>query len=435
MIRAIEETWPREHLAVVQLERLKKQVKKAWDLVPLYRKKMEDKGVTPEDIQSLEDIQKLPFIVKQDFRDAYPFGLLAVPRSELTRIHASSGTTGKPTVVGYTANDMKMWTESVTRMVVCAGARPDDVVQNCFGYGMFTGALGLHYGLENLGCSVVPSSVGNTKRQLMYLRDFGATILVATPSYALYLAEQAIEEGYDPQKDFKLRLGLLGGEGLTEGMRKELQDLWGKDFLPTQNYGMSELNGPGLSGECPELCGMHVQEDLFYVEIIDPVTEEVLPEGEQGELVVTCLLKEAMPLIRYRTRDLTSLDSSPCACGRTTQRMSAIAGRSDDMLVIRGVNVFPNQIAEVVESTEGIGSQFEIIVDRVNHLDTFEVKVELVDAALLESYGRLETLRNEIKHKVRTITGLNAKITILAPRSLERSTGKAKRVHDLRKTK
>lgn len=432
MIRAVEETWPREHLARVQLERIRNQVRRAWDHVPLYRKKMEDAGVKPDDIVNLDDVRHLPFLNKQDFRDVYPFGLLAVSRDEIVRIHASSGTTGKPTVVGYTKNDMTMWTESVTRTVVAAGARPDDVAQISFGYGMFTGALGLHYGLENLGCAVIPASVGNTQRQLMYLQDYGATVLIATPSYALYLAEQAIEEGYKPAEDFKLRLGLLGGEGLTEGMRRELIELWGEQFLPTQNYGMSELNGPGMAGECTELTGMHVHEDLFYVEIIDPITGEVLPEGEEGELVVTLLTKEAMPLVRYRTHDLTTLDSSPCPCGRTTARISAMAGRSDDMLLIRGVNVFPNQIAEVIDETEGISAVFEIHLDRVKHLDTFEVKVELVDAAFLESYAKLEAMRSELVHKIRTITGLSAKISILAPRSLKRFEGKARRVYDLR---
>ena len=433
MIWAKEETLSRAEMEELQLLRLKETVGRVYDKVPAYREKMEKEGLKPADIKSLADLSKLPFTNKQDLRDNYPFGLFAVPKTELVRVHASSGTTGKPTVVGCTKKDMEMWTDAVTRIAVMGGASKEDVAQICFGYGMFTGALGLHFGLENLGATVCPTSSGNTEKQLMYMKDFETTILVATPSYALHIAELAYKIGLDPKKDLKIKIGLFGGEGMTEPMRDEMLKLWGEDMLVTQNYGMSELIGPGVSGECPELCGMHINEDLFLPEIIDPDTGEVLPKGEKGELVITCLKKEALPLIRYRTKDITRLMYEPCACGRTLVRMENLSGRSDDMLIIRGVNVFPSQIEEVILKISEIGPHYEITVDRKNHLDYMEIKVELIDDSLLDSYSALEELEKKINHQLRTILGLVATIKIVAPNSLTRFEGKAKRVTDLRK--
>ncbi|MBO5199538.1 MAG: phenylacetate--CoA ligase [Lachnospiraceae bacterium] len=432
MIWAKEETLSRREIEEIQLAKLKATVARVYEKVPAYRAKMDEIGMKPEHVQSLADLKKLPFTVKKDFRDNYPFGLFAVPKEELVRIHASSGTTGKPTVVGYTRNDMKMWTENVTRIAVMGGATEKDVAQICFGYGMFTGALGLHFGLENLGATVCPTSSGNTQKQLMYMKDFGTTLLVATPSYALHIGEVAKEMGIDPKKDLKVKIGLFGGEGMTEPMRQEMYKLWGEDMKVTQNYGMSELIGPGVSGECLELCGMHVNEDHFIPEIIDPVTGEVLPPGEKGELVITCLSKEALPVIRYRTKDISRLMYEPCKCGRTTVRMENLSGRSDDMLIIRGVNVFPTQIEEVLLGVPEIGPHYEIIVDRKNHLDTMEIKVEFTDDTLLDSYAKLGALEKSIKSRLKVVLGLDAAIKLVAPRSLQRFEGKAKRVTDLR---
>lgn len=433
MIWAKEETLPRKEIEKLQLERLQATVKRVYEKVPAYRAKMDEVGIKPEDIESLKDLKRLPFTTKQDLRDNYPFGLFAVPKRDLVRIHASSGTTGKPTVVGYTRNDIKMWTENVSRIACLGGATADDVAQICFGYGMFTGALGLHYGLENIGASVCPTSSGNTQKQIMYMKDFETTLLVATPSYALHIAEVAIQMGIDPAKDLKVRTGLFGSEGMTEPMRQEMYKLWGKNITITQNYGMSELIGPGVSGECLELCGMHINEDHFIPEIINPETGEVLPPGEKGELVVSCITKEALPLIRYRTRDITRLFYEPCKCGRTTARMENLSGRSDDMLKIRGVNVFPSQIEEVLLKVPEIGAHYEIVVDRKNHLDTMEIKVELADESLLDSYEKLGELERRIKSNLRVVLGLDAMIKLVAPRSLQRFEGKARRVTDLRK--
>ncbi len=393
---------------------------------------MDQAGVICDDIKSLDDLHKLPFTVKQDMRDNYPYGMFTVPRRELVRIHASSGTTGKPTVVGYTRNDMAIWTECVSRIACMGGASEDDVAQISFGYGMFTGALGLHYGLENIGASVIPVSSGNTQKQIMYMQDFGTTLLVATPSYALHIGEVAKDMGIDPAKDLNVKIGLFGGEGMTEPMRDEMHRLWGSDMKATQNYGMSELIGPGVSGECLELCGMHINEDHFIPEIINPDTGEVLPPGEKGELVISCITKEALPLIRYRTGDISRLFYEPCKCGRTTVRMENLSGRSDDMLIIRGVNVFPSQIEEVLLKIDEIGPHYEIVVDRVNYLDTMEIKVELADESLLDSYAMLGELENRIKFNLRTVLGLDAVIKLVAPRSLRRFEGKARRVTDLR---
>lgn len=435
MIWAKEETLPRKKLEQLQLVRLQETVKKIYEKVPAYRNKMEEAGLKPEDIKSLNDLRKLPFTTKQDLRDNYPYGLFAVGKKELVRVHASSGTTGKPTVVGYTKKDLETWSECVSRIAVMGGASSDDVAQISFGYGMFTGALGLHYGLENIGAAVCPASSGNTQKQIMYMQDFEATLLVATPSYALHIAEVARQMGMDPAKDLKVRIGLFGGEGMTEPMREEMYKLWGREMKVTQNYGMSELIGPGVSGECLELCGMHINEDHFIPEIINPETGEVLPEGEKGELVISCITKEALPLIRYRTRDISRLMYEPCKCGRTTVRMENLSGRSDDMLIIRGVNVFPTQIEEVLLKVPEIGAHYEIIVDRVNHLDTMEIKVELADESLLDSYALLGELERRIKSNLRVVLGIDAMIKLVTPRSLQRFEGKARRVTDLRKNK
>ncbi len=431
MIWSKVETLPRSEIEKIQLERLKETVKRVYEKVEPYRKKMDELGVKPEDINSLSDLSRLPFVTKQDMRDNYPFGLFAVPKDELVRIHASSGTTGKPTVVGYTKGDMDTWTECVSRIACAGGAEPSDVAQICFGYGMFTGALGLHYGLEKIGCAIVPSSTGNSEKQLMYMKDFGTTLLVATPSYALRLAEVAREMGIDPQKDLNVKIGLVGSELLTDAMREEMHKYWGKDMLVTSNYGMSELMGPGVSGECQYMCGMHINEDFFIPEIIDPETGEVLPEGEWGELVITCIKKEALPLIRYRTKDLTRLYYEKCKCGRTTCRMENLSGRSDDMLKIRGVNVFPSQIEEVVLSVEGLGPHYEIIVEREGYADKLTVRVEL--AKLTDSFSEIEKIEKNVRNKLKVILGLDAKIQLESPNTLARFEGKAKRVKDLRK--
>lgn len=434
MIWAKEETLSRKEIQEIQLHRLKEQVAWSYERVAPYRAKMDELGVRPEHIQSLADLKYLPMTVKQDFRDNYPFGLFAVEREELQRIHASSGTTGKPTVVGYTAEDMKNWTECVSRIACMGGATKKDMAQICFGYGMFTGALGLHAGLENIGATVAPTSSGNTKKQIMFMQDLGTTLLVATPSYALHIGEVVRSMGLDPQKDLSLKIGLFGGEGMTEGMRQEMHNIWGEDFKVTQNYGMSELNGPGMSGECLELCGLHINEDHFIAEIINPETGEVLPEGEKGELVVTCLTKKALPMIRYRTKDITRLTCEPCKCGRTTARMENLSGRSDDMLIIRGVNVFPTQIEEVLLNIEGVAPHYMIEVSRTGHLDTMEIQVELADGSLLDSYGALEALEKRIHSGLRSVLGLDAGIKLVAPGTLPRFEGKAKRVIDNRKS-
>ncbi len=430
MIWSKNETLSREEMRRIQLCRLKETVQRVYERVPAYKKKMDEAGVCPEDIQCLEDLSKLPFVTKADLRDNYPFGLFAVPKDELVRIHASSGTTGKPTVVGYTQADLDTWTECVSRIACAGGAKPTDVAQICFGYGMFTGALGLHYGLENIGAAIVPSSTGNSEKQLMYMKDFETTLLVATPSYALRLAEVARQIGIDPKQDLKVKIALVGSELLTDAMREEMHKWWGDDVLVTSNYGMSELMGPGVSGECEYMSGMHINEDFFIPEIIDPNTGEVLPEGEWGELVITCIKKDALPLIRYRTKDITRLTYEPCPCGRTTVRMANLCGRSDDMLKIRGVNVFPGQIEEVVLQVEGLGPHYEIIVERDGYTDILTVRVELLHAT--DSYKDLQAIEKTVRGKLKTVLGLDAKVKLESPNTLARFEGKAKRVKDLR---
>ena len=430
MIWSKEETLPREQIEKIQLERLQETVNRVYERVPAYRKKMDELGVKPSDIKELKDLAKLPFVTKQDMRDNYPFGLFAVPKDKLVRIHASSGTTGKPTVVGYTQSDLETWTECVSRIACMGGATEKDVAQICFGYGMFTGALGLHYGLEKIGAAIVPSSTGNSQKQIMYMQDFETSLLVATPSYALRLAEVALEMGVDPKKDLGVKIALVGSELLTDAMREEMHKFWGEDILITSNYGMSELMGPGVSGECLEHCGMHINEDYFIPEIIDPKTGEVLPAGEQGELVITCIKKEGLPLIRYRTKDITRLFYEKCKCGRTFCRMENLSGRSDDMLKIRGVNVFPSQIEEVVLSFAELGPHYEIILERDGYLDKLTVKVELAHST--DSFSELERIKKNVQNKLKTILGLDANVMLESPNTLQRFEGKAKRVKDLR---
>lgn len=423
------ECMSRSSMKELQLERLKTSVNMAYNNVPMYKRKFDEIGLKPEHILTLKDIEKIPFTTKNDLRDNYPYGLFAVPLKKIVRLHASSGTTGKPIVVGYTQKDMDNWTENIARLVVAAGGREEDVAQVVFGYGLFTGGFGLHYGLEKVGITVIPSSSGQSERQLMLMEDFGTTILVGTPSYALYLAEIADEMGMDKSK-LKLRLGLFGGEGHTPEMRAEIEKRWG--IKATENYGLSEIQGPGVSGECHCQCGMHINEDHFYPEIINSDTGEALDYGEKGEIVLTTLTKEGIPMLRYRTKDITFLNQEKCECGRTTTRMNKVFGRTDDMLIIRGVNVFPSQIESVLVGMEGIGPHYQIIVTQKGYMDSIEVQVELIDGKLLEKFSELEKLEKKIRHELKIVLQIDAKVSLVEPKSLERSTGKAKRVIDLR---
>ena len=414
----------------LQLKRLKETVERIYSNVPYYKKKLDEAGVTPDSIKSLDDLKRIPFTTKDDLRENYPFGLFASPMKDIVRIHASSGTTGKPTVVGYTKNDLDTWSEAIARLACAAGATEDDIAQISFGYGLFTGGFGLHYGLEKVGLAIIPASTGNTEKQIMLMKDFGTTLLVSTPSYALYMSEVAEKMGIDIKKDLKLKIGMFGSEGSTEEMRQEIEKRWG--MTATENYGLSEIMGPGVAGECTEKCGMHVSDDLFIVEIINPETGEVLPEGEVGELVITNIKKEGIPLLRYRTKDITYLDNTPCKCGRTTPRIAKIQGRSDDMLKIKGVNVFPSQIESALLGTKGIAPYYQIIVKKVGFVDDMEVLVELNDDSLLEKFSELEKLERTVKHKIKTVLGLDIKIKLVEPQTIERTAGKANRVIDLR---
>lgn len=422
------ETMSRDQLADLQLKKLKETVARCYHNVPYYQKIFKEQGILPEDIRSLDDLKKLPMTKKAALRENYPFKLLACPMRDVVRIHGSSGTTGKPTMVAYTRHDLDIWSDCVTRVVCAGGATPDDVAQNAFGYGLFTGALGLHQGLEKLGCAVIPMSAGNTEKQLMLMQDLGVTVLIATPSYALYLSEVAAQKGIIG--NLKLRIGFFGAEGCTPEMRQKIEENFG--IIATDNYGMSELTGPGVSGECEYRCGLHVWEDHFIPEIIDPETGEVLPAGSTGELVITPLFKEALPLLRYRTGDITRLDYSPCACGRTHVRMEKVQGRSDDMMIIKGVNVFPSQIESVLLGVDQVGPHYLLILRRKNFLDTLEVQIELIDGSLLEDFRQLQALRNDIRARLKTVLGLDCAVTLVNPNTIERFQGKAKRVVDLR---
>lgn len=423
------ETMPREQMRELQLERLKAMVKYCYERVPMYTRRMNEMGVRPEDIQELKDVSKLPFTVKDDVRDNYPYGLLAVPLKQIVRIHASSGTTGKPITAGYTKADLDNWAEMVARLCVAGGASDEDIAQISFGYGLFTGALGLHYGLEKLGATVVPISSGNTERQIMMMHDLGVTTLIATPAYAMYMAETAERMGMIGK--LKLKYGILGAEGSTEEMRRELERRWG-GITVTENYGLTEIMGPGVAGDCKYKNGMHINEDFFLCEIVNPETGEPLPDGEYGELVITNLLKEGQPMLRYRTHDITRIVTEYCPCGRTSRRIEKIRGRSDDMLIVRGVNLFPSQVEAALLGVNGIGPHYEIVLTRHNYMDKVQVKVELIDESLLESYGELENLRSQIKANIRKICQLDMEITLVSPNTLKRFEGKARRVTDLR---
>jgi len=432
MIYDIEyETMPREALEAIQLRRLKATIDRGYASVPFYRKKFEEAGITPGDIQSLEDLQRLPFTTKQDLRDNYPFGMFAVPMENVVRIHASSGTTGQPTVVGYTARDVDTWASLMARSLMCGGATRGDIIHNAYGYGLFTGGLGAHYGAEKLGASVIPVSGGNTKRQVVIMKDFGPTILTATPSYALHLAEVAEEMGVS-FRDLKFKYGIFGAEPWSETMRQEIEDKLG--MVAVDIYGLSEVIGPGVAMECHEAKkGLHIFEDHFIPEIINPETGEVLPYGETGELVFTSITKEAFPVIRYRTRDITSLNPDPCICGRTMVRMNKVSGRSDDMLIIRGVNVFPSQIESVLMEMRNVEPHYQLVVDREGQLDILTVMVEVSEAMFSDEVKTLQGMEQEITKNIKDYLGVSAKVKLVEPKAIARSQGKAVRVIDNRK--
>jgi len=414
----------------LQSERLKELVNKVYQNVEFYRKKMDEKGIRPSDIRSIDDISKLPFTNKTDLRDNYPFGLFAAPMKEIVRIHASSGTTGKPTTVGYTKKDIENWQEVLARCLTMSGVTPEDIVQVSFGYGLFTGGLGIHYGAENVGCTVVPISAGNTRRQLQLMSDFGSTVLACTPSYALHLADALSEFGYS-LSDMKLKTGVFGAEPFSENMRLELEKKWGIKAFDI--YGLSEIMGPGVANDCEFHDGLHIHEDHFFPEVVDPKTKEPLPDGQQGELVFTTLTKEGIPLLRYNTHDLTTLTRERCECGRTLVRMKKITGRSDDMLIIRGVNLFPSQIEQVLLEMGETSAHYMLYVDRENNLDILELKVELDETKMVDTIKDLMSLSRKIEHSLHSALGLSVKVTLVEPKSIPRSEGKAVRVIDNRK--
>jgi len=424
-----QETLPRKKLEELQLERLQRQVRLVYEKVPFYRQAMEVRGVRPEHIRKLADITLLPFTTKKDFRDNYPTGLMAAPRDEIVRLHASSGTTGHPVVAAYTKGDVETWTELMARVFTAGGLRKGDTMQNAHGYGLFTGGLGFHYGAERVGATVVPSSVGNTKRQIMLIQDLGVTALGCTPSYALIIAETAAEMGVDLRRS-KLRLGFHGAEPWSKQMRQEIESKLG--ISATDVYGLTEVLGPGVAAECTEKDGLHLAEDHFLAEIVDPDTGEPLPYGKQGELVLTTLTKEGMPLLRFRTRDITWLNREPCRCGRTLARMAKVRGRTDDMLIIRGVNVFPSQIESVLLAVEGVEPHYLIVVDRQRHLDDLEVWVEVPAKLFTDELAALETLEQKIRAELESVLGLSSRVRLVEPGTIERSEGKAKRVIDRR---
>ena len=423
------ERLPQSEIKMLQLERLKQTVERCYYCVPHYRQAMQELGIEPDQIKSLDDLQKLPFTTKTDLRDNYPYGMFAVPLSEVVRIHSSSGTTGKPTVVGYTRNDLNTWSELMARSLACGGASKGDVIHNAYGYGLFTGGLGVHYGAERLGLSVIPISGGNTKRQIMIMKDYGSTVLTCTPSYALFLAEVMREMGYS-KDDFKLKIGVFGAEPWSDNMRKEIEEKLGITALDI--YGLSEIIGPGVAIECPEKQGLHIWEDHFIAEIIDPDTGEVLPPGEQGELVITSLTKEALPMLRYRTRDITRIIEEPCTCGRTHKRLYRFSGRTDDMLIIRGVNVFPSQIESVLLEIGQTEPHYLLIIDREGNMDTLEVQVEVSMTDFSDEVRRLESLERTIRAAIESTLGVTVKVKLVEPKTIERSEGKAKRVIDRR---
>jgi len=424
------ECMPREEIEQLQLERLQATLNRVHKNVTCYRNKFKESGIDPEDVGSLSDLSKLPFTTKEDLRLNYPYGMFAVPLREVVRIHSSSGTTGKPTVVGYTKHDLKVWSNLVARFMTAAGVTSDDVVQIAFGYGLFTGAFGLHYGSELIGASVIPMGAGNTEKQIMIMQDYRTTALVSTPSYAVTLAERIERMGIDP-KSLSLKVGLFGGEPWSESMRREIESRLG--ISATDNYGLSEVIGPGVAGECQCKNGMHISEDAFIAEIIDPDTGETLPPGSIGELVLTSLTKEAFPMVRYRTRDITSLDYAKCECGRTTVRMKKTMGRSDDMLIIKGVNVYPSQIEDVLFEIEGCQPHYQLVVDRKGAMDTLEIRIEVTENIFFDEMKLQKAFLDQVARRIDSLLGVGAVVKLVEPNSIPRTEGKAARVIDNRK--
>ena len=425
------ETLPRIALEALQLMRLKSVFERVYNNVPFYRNSFDSVGIKPASITSLKDLQRLPFTTKQDMRDSYPYALFAAPMEEIVRIHASSGTTGKPTVVGYTKKDIENWADLMARTLVTAGAHKGDIIHNAYGYGLFTGGLGVHNGAERLGASVIPISGGNTARQLMIMQDFGSTVITCTPSYSLFIAEEARSAGLD-FKNFKLRVGIFGAEPWSEAMRAEIEEKLNLTALDI--YGLSEIMGPGVAQECFEgKCGLHIWEDHFIPEIINPLTGELLPEGEKGELVITTITKQGIPLIRYRTRDITSVTYEPCICGRTHARIARLSGRSDDMLIIRGVNVFPSQIESILVTIEGVEPHYLLIVDRKENLDTLQIQVEVDERIFSDEIKVLQGLARQIEKEIKDMLGVTCSVKLVEPKTIQRSEGKAQRVIDNRK--
>ncbi|MBI4304804.1 MAG: phenylacetate--CoA ligase [Chloroflexi bacterium] len=423
------EALPRPQMRKLQLERLQALVRYVYDRTPYYRAAFQQAGISPDSVRSLDNLAKLPLTTKREFRDNYPFGLLAVPRQQVVRVHVSSGTTGKPTVVGYTRKDVDMWSEAMARALSIAGVTSADTIHNAYGYGLFTGGLGFHYGGERVGATVIPISGGNTKRQIMLMQDLGSTVLCCTPSYSLFLGETASEMGIDLRAS-DLRVGIFGAEPWSFRMRNEIEAKLG--ILALDVYGLSEIVGPGVAMECPEKRGLHICEDHFLPEVVDPFSGEPLPYGQRGELVITTLTKEGMPVVRYRTRDITSLDPEPCGCGRTSVRMAKVTGRTDDMLIIRGVNVFPSQIESVLLEVEGVEPHYQIIVDRQTSLDDVEIWVEVSEEIFSDEVRKLEELERKLRAEIESVLGIVARVKLVEPHTIQRSEGKAKRVIDRR---
>jgi len=423
------ECMPEDKLKQLQLKRLKNTVLKAYERVPYYRKKFDEAGFKPRDLKTLEDIRKIPFTSKADLREVYPFGMFASPLSEIVEIHMSSGTTGKPVVAGYTRTDIGVWAEVMARCLTMAGATRDDIVQNCYGYGLFTGGFGVHYGAQKIGALIVPASAGNTKRQIEIMRDFGSTILTCTPSYALYMAEVAQEMGIDPTS-LKLKAGCFGAEMWTEQMRKEIEKRFEIDAFNI--YGLTEIIGPGVAHECTEKAGLHIFEDHFLVEIVDTDTGEPLPDGQRGELVLTTLTREGMPMLRFRTKDITSIIKEKCPCGRTFAKIERIRGRTDDMLKVRGVMIFPYQIEKAILEVQGVEPHYQIVITRPQYLDELEVMVEMSRESFSDEVKHIENLRKKIEKRIEETIGIRVKVTLVEPKSLPRSEGKAKRIIDKR---
>ena len=427
------ETMPVDELRALQLERMRETMRNAYENVPLFRERFDAAGVTPDDLESLEDLARFPFVVKQDMRDAYPFGMFARENKDVARIHASSGTTGQATVVGHTARDLANWGDCFARGIAMVGGSEDSTIQVSYGYGLFTGGLGAHAGGEAMGCTVIPTSSGNTKRQVQMMKDLKTDILACTPSYALLIADTAIEMGYDPATEFQISGGIFGAEPCSENMRQEIADKLGLQYCDV--YGLSEIMGPGVAMECAERGGLHIAEDQFYCEIIDPETLEVLPDGEVGELVITTLTRECSPMIRYRTRDVTTINAEPCACGRTHRKIGRLLGRTDDMLIIRGVNVFPSQIEQVITEFPEIATQYQIILSNKGPLDRVELQVETVPEFPIDEVRKIEDLKRRLGAELKSNLQVAVEIKIVEPKTIERSEGKAKRIIDLREAK